>query len=469
MKTNGYLDMSWTDLRLQWNPDDYGGITVLRLPVDKVWQPDIVLTNTVDGQFWPNFKSNALIYSAGTVFWVPPFIYKSGCDTNPLYFPFDQQECYLVFRSVTYNARDVDIQLKAPNMELKDYCEQPSGTWDLAEVPLGRLYRMEWYREGKEPVVFVQLDLKVARKSQFYVITFLLPCVCIAFLTIFVFYLPTAAGEKICLAISILFTIVVFLLILTDILPPSDSLPLMTKFLLFTFVCNLISTFITVITINWNFRSPDTHEMPDWVKLIFLNILPRMLRIKRPEKVSKRKLFSSVRVDNGGSQFSPPSRSRSPGRSKWGSRTSRSNSQKLMSQASFDRMIPSNQKGSPIVALRFNSYRGIVANNPAFSASVDSTSSLMMRELQFLGEYLSNFPGYRDALQNVAFIAKNVEEGEEGNDVADDWKYIALVIDRLLLWLFFLGNAFGSVSILLNSPHLFEPLTDHCPNRTTLL
>lgn len=49
--------------------------------------------------------------------------------------------------------------------------------------------------------------------------------------------------------------------------------------------------------------------------------------------------------------------------------------------------------------------------------------------------------------------------------VADDWKYIALVIDRLLLWVFFLGNAFGSVSILMNSPHLFETLENHCPTK----
>ena len=145
----------------------------------------------------------------------------------------------MVFRSVTYNADEVDVDLKEPKMELKDYCEQPSGTWDVAEVPLVKMYRLEWRRHGKVPMVFVQLDLKVARKSQFYVVTFLLPCVCIAFLTIFVFYLPAAAGEKICIGISILFTIVVFLLILTDILPPSDSLPLMTKFLVFTFVCKL--------------------------------------------------------------------------------------------------------------------------------------------------------------------------------------------------------------------------------------
>ena len=35
----------WKDYQLQWDPADYGGIKVLRLPPDKVWKPDIVLFN----------------------------------------------------------------------------------------------------------------------------------------------------------------------------------------------------------------------------------------------------------------------------------------------------------------------------------------------------------------------------------------------------------------------------------------
>ena len=35
----------WKDYQLQWDEADYGGISVLRLPPDKVWKPDIVLFN----------------------------------------------------------------------------------------------------------------------------------------------------------------------------------------------------------------------------------------------------------------------------------------------------------------------------------------------------------------------------------------------------------------------------------------
>lgn len=33
----------WTDYKLRWNPDDYGGITSIRVPSESIWLPDIVL------------------------------------------------------------------------------------------------------------------------------------------------------------------------------------------------------------------------------------------------------------------------------------------------------------------------------------------------------------------------------------------------------------------------------------------
>ena len=32
----------WKDTLLKWKPADYGGITAVRIPVSKIWQPDIM-------------------------------------------------------------------------------------------------------------------------------------------------------------------------------------------------------------------------------------------------------------------------------------------------------------------------------------------------------------------------------------------------------------------------------------------
>lgn len=45
MSTVVVMDLEWTDYRLAWNPKDYDGIEVMRIPSGKVWLPDIVLIN----------------------------------------------------------------------------------------------------------------------------------------------------------------------------------------------------------------------------------------------------------------------------------------------------------------------------------------------------------------------------------------------------------------------------------------
>lgn len=41
--TGGCPRKEWIDVKLKWNPDDYGGITAIRVPSETIWLPDIVL------------------------------------------------------------------------------------------------------------------------------------------------------------------------------------------------------------------------------------------------------------------------------------------------------------------------------------------------------------------------------------------------------------------------------------------
>lgn len=38
-----FILKEWIDVKLKWNPDDYGGITAIRVPSETIWLPDIVL------------------------------------------------------------------------------------------------------------------------------------------------------------------------------------------------------------------------------------------------------------------------------------------------------------------------------------------------------------------------------------------------------------------------------------------
>lgn len=40
-----FLFQAWNDQVLRWDPDQFGGVTHIRLPASEIWTPDIVLYN----------------------------------------------------------------------------------------------------------------------------------------------------------------------------------------------------------------------------------------------------------------------------------------------------------------------------------------------------------------------------------------------------------------------------------------
>ena len=137
-------------------------------------------------------------------------------------------------------------------VDLSDYWK--SGTWDIIEVPA----YLNVHNESS-PNIPTETDITfyitIRRKTLFYTVNLILPTVLISFLCVLVFYLPAEAGEKVTLGISILLSLVVFLLLVSKILPPTSLvLPLIAKYLLFTFIMNTVSILVTVVIINWNFR-----------------------------------------------------------------------------------------------------------------------------------------------------------------------------------------------------------------------
>ena len=236
---------------------------------------------SADGKYEVSYKPNTVIYHMGDVLWIPPAIYKSSCTIDVKYFPFDQQECQMKFGSWTFNGDQVvlDWYEGHEKVDLSDYVN--SGTWDIIASP--GVYNYTWDGIEGHHKAQITFTLHIRRKTLFYTVNLIIPCVLISFLSVCVFYLPADAGEKMTMCISILLALVVFLLLVSKILPPTSiTIPLIAKYLLFTFIMNIITIVITVIIINWNFKTPRTHRMPSWIRSVFLNLLPRFLLMKRP-------------------------------------------------------------------------------------------------------------------------------------------------------------------------------------------
>ncbi|KAA0194923.1 hypothetical protein HAZT_HAZT005347 [Hyalella azteca] len=103
LTTNCWLTQVWIDAHLIWNASDFGGISVIRVPYDKVWKPDIILYNNADAQYSAStINTNVIVKSNGEVTWLSHGIYRSSCEMNVEYFPFDVQSCKMKWSSLYY-------------------------------------------------------------------------------------------------------------------------------------------------------------------------------------------------------------------------------------------------------------------------------------------------------------------------------------------------------------------------------
>ena len=256
---------------------------------------------SADGNFTVKLMNKATLFYDGRVVWQPPAIYKSSCSINVEFFPFDEQVCVLKFGSWTYDGNNVDLQHiereKAgvgPTDQVDDGIDlnffYSSTEWAILSVP-ARKY-IKFYTCCSAPYPDIKFSITLRRKTLFYTVNLIMPCVAICLVTVLVFYIPSDSGEKITMCITILNSLNMLFLLVSEINPPTSlATPLIGKYLIFTMVLVTLSIMTTVFVLNVHFRSPKTHTMSPWIQKVFLKVLPRLLLMERPTVEKKAREF----------------------------------------------------------------------------------------------------------------------------------------------------------------------------------
>ncbi|XP_046875035.1 neuronal acetylcholine receptor subunit beta-2-like [Hypomesus transpacificus] len=415
MTTNCWLTQGWHDYRLMWDPEEYEGIKKIRLPSQHIWLPDIVLYNNADGTYEVSFYSNAVISNNGEVAWLPPAIYKSACKIEVRDFPFDQQNCTLKFRSWTYDRTEIDLILLSDFASRDDF--KPSGEWDIVALP---------GRKNEDPFDATYLDITydfiIKRKPLFYTINLIIPCVLITSLAILVFYLPSDCGEKMTLCISVLLALTVFLLLISKIVPPTSlAVPLIGKYLMFAMVLVTFSIVTSVCVLNVHHRSPSTHTMPPWVKRIFLYRLPSFLFMRRPgssnirerfrRKHHQRSYYSDLKLRDGAVAVAGAA----------------------AAAAAVAESSPSSFFANEESARRYGWRISDMADNTDFRKRMS----------------VKYHAGVDEAVDGVRYVAEKMKSEDDDEGIIEDWKYVAMVIDRLFLWIFVLVCVTGTLGLFM--------------------
>ncbi|XP_014117733.1 PREDICTED: acetylcholine receptor subunit beta-like [Pseudopodoces humilis] len=313
MTTKVYLNLSWRDPRLSWDPREHGGAAALRVPAEHIWLPDVGLDNNNDGEFGVSLGVRAIVSPDGTVTWRPPALFRSRCPIRVILgeiraisgiwggpggilggirgvpggdfwvclagFSGSQvrfelpQVCFRVFwvclvgfsgSQVRFELPQVRFELPQVRFELPQVphlstpaengqwslVHRSGGTWGPAAAPAG-----------------VSFHLVLRRKPLFYLATVLVPCVLVTLLAVGVFHLPPDAGEKMSLSLFALLTLTVFLLLLADKVPATSlQVPLIGRYLTVTLVLLALVVALSVGVLNLHHRSPGTHGMPTWAR-----------------------------------------------------------------------------------------------------------------------------------------------------------------------------------------------------------
>ena len=135
------------------------------------------------------------------------------------------------------------ISLYDISIDISNY--QENDAWEL--INYESEYSEQKYACCPEIYPDVKFHFTIQRKAGFYNINIIGPTFATSLLMVVSLLIPWDSGERISFAITVMLSIIVFLLILSDNLPKTDTIPLLSKMLVGLTVFSLIIVFFTVI------------------------------------------------------------------------------------------------------------------------------------------------------------------------------------------------------------------------------
>ncbi|KAL3865574.1 hypothetical protein ACJMK2_042949 [Sinanodonta woodiana] len=389
--TNIWLDQEWMDEKLIWDPQEYSGLSVLRIPCMSIWRPDIVLYNSADDYKDGYMEALAMVSNNGHVFWPPIVKLRSTCSIDITYFPFDDQICKLKLGSWAYDGTQVDVFKRAQPVDLSNFVG--NGEWELINVRAVR--NVVYYPCCTTPFPDVTFTIHIRRRTLYYTYNVIVPCIMLSILTLAGFWMRPDSGEKVSLGLTVLLAFSVFMLLIAENMPATSSfVPLIGIYLTTTMSLTSLSVILAVTTSNINHRGLKEQHIPNWIKKLLL-CLAKVFCMRLHFIKTDRDL---VKPD------------------------------KCMKQ------MDSNDSGYSLMGYENGELVHPVLNSLKRQDGVDRSDCM------------------EEVLQKLQTLISREDEKDKNELIIKQWTEAAEVLDRLLFWLFVLSTTFGSIIILVILP-----------------
>lgn len=273
LNTCQWIQQVWYDNELSWDPADYDGIELIELPDNTIWHPDIALFEDVDMTLSQSGFLTTIVNISheGKVDWSYIINYKSSCEMNVKYYPFDTQNCSFYYGS--WIQPQNSINLTQGNTNTYDPNLYTSNSeFELVEIVA---------EMGVDDVYpFMGYHVVIQRRPLFSIFNLMCPSGFITMVAMLAFYIPPESGEKLGLGITVLLSLTVFLLIVSEEMPPTASdFPLIATYYFIMIMVVSLSTAMSVFSLNLHHRGTYGQEIPRWVRSLFFGKLARLFHI----------------------------------------------------------------------------------------------------------------------------------------------------------------------------------------------
>ncbi|CAG0893112.1 unnamed protein product [Darwinula stevensoni] len=237
LSTNAEVIELWNDTYLHWKPEEFGGIRKIVIPYNSIWIPDIILYNSVSTNCGDRqLRTNAIVSYKGEVTLLTSAIFCSFCNVDVQFYPFDVQTCKLRFMSLTHDHTQIRLQIDHDQkIDLLSYAENEE--FSLTSYVAEEKAEMDPCCENYFSVIAYSMRLR--RRPGFFLLNYFLPMIIINVMALLSFLMPCESGEKVTLGISAMLNMVIILMGLRDVLPPTENTPLIVEVVLNIFTSYL--------------------------------------------------------------------------------------------------------------------------------------------------------------------------------------------------------------------------------------
>ena len=191
------------------------------------------------------------------------------------------------------------------------------------------------------------------------------------------------------------------------------------------------SVVTTIMVLNYHHRLVDTHEMPDWVRSLFLQWLPWLLRMSRPgEKIT----IKTIQVQK---KMKELDKKEMKSKSLIANILDMDEDYHPATKSHTVHPCHPNYPKAPLASIFMS------RSNPNLPNSFEETvaATPLQRELGLI-------------LKEIRVITDKVRDDDEAAEIEGDWKFAAMVLDRLCLIFFTLFTVVATLIMLSVAPHI---------------